>query len=366
MSAGKKRWLYFLVVVLFPVFFSLLFAEIYIRFFSPAGYITPSILQIRAQSFETVPVAFTREIFPQKVQTIPFDKDTLVSINSKGYRGPEFEIKKSSGTTRIIIYGGSVVFDGYHDWPHQVEKILRQRGFSHVEVINAGIGGHSALDAFGRFFAEGHLFDPDYVILYTGWNDLKLFTNKEPLLRQFAPQRRQDPLLYYQGALDQWLCEFSQLYVRLRYRYIRWKFRMGPEGAQPAGHSSQISENALRQYRLTLETFADMSRNSHAVFILMPEARLLGPANTAKEKRLINYDSQTLTPEALWPATQRLEEIMQDVTREKKSMLIDTSPVSGSLLYLRDNSHPTEAGSRKLAEITADALEPLLRQRLLR
>ncbi len=359
LSKRKKTCLFLGIAVILPIFLSFILAEFYIRFFSPAGYITPATLHSQSQSLETGPALFAKKIYPQKKQSVLW-KGSPVSINSMGYRGPEFTLKKPVGTTRIIIYGGSVVLDGLHDWPRQVENLLRLRGFPNVEVINAGVIAQSSFDCFGLFFAEGHLFDPDYVILYSGWNDLKFFANKAPLLRQYQPYQ-QDPLYHYQGRLDQWLCEFSQLYVRLRYRYILWRFRAGPEGAKPSSHSSKVSETALRQYRLTLETFIDMVKNAKAIPILMPEAHLLDAENTAEELSLINYDIQTLTPEALWPATQQLESIMRGVALEKKANFIDTSVLCGNRLYLMDNSHSTAEGSKKLAEITADTLESLLR-----
>ena len=362
-NTEKKRGLFFFLTIFLPVLFALLLAEIYIRFFSPVGFLTPATMRLQAKGLETVPALFSKNIFPQKTQSVHWDKDTVIPINSKGYRGAEFEIKKPAGMIRIIVYGGSVVLDGYHDWPHQVETLLKQRGFPNVEVINAGVVGHSAFDAFGRFFAEGHLFEPDYVILYSGWNDLKFFANAKPLLRQFKPEQRRDPLLHYHGWWDRRLCELSQLYVRLRYRYIAWKFHAGPEGAQPDKHSSEISATALRQYRLTLETFVDMARNAHAVPLLIPEARLLAPQNTENEREMINYASQTLTPEAIWPATVKMEEIIHTVAHEKSADVIDTASMDGNTLYLMDNSHLTTEGAQKLAEITADALEQLLRRR---
>jgi hypothetical protein len=125
-----------------------------------------------------------------------------------------------------MIYGGSSVFDhdnhGMRDWPHRVQKQLQDSGFPNVEVINAGIPGHSASDAVGRLFSEGHLFDPDYVLLYDQWNEIKDFRSNQSLLRlrvPYGPSNIESPLITYQNSLDRWLCEVSQLYVRLRERY---------------------------------------------------------------------------------------------------------------------------------------------------
>src|SRR3990172_3878315 len=103
-------------------------------------------------------------------------------INSKGYRGREFSIKKNKGTIRIIIYGGSSVFDIYEpegkDWPHRVEQMLKENDISNVEVINAGIPGFTTLDCVGRIFSDSWTLEPDYVVIYEAWNDICYFPNK--------------------------------------------------------------------------------------------------------------------------------------------------------------------------------------------
>jgi len=98
-------------------------------------------------------------------------------INEKGYRGHNFETKKPDGVIRIMVYGGSAAFDTMvsdgKDWPSQVEAKLRESGFPQVEVVNAGIMGHTSLESVARLFTEGFVFQPDYVVIYNGWNDIK-------------------------------------------------------------------------------------------------------------------------------------------------------------------------------------------------
>ena len=362
MPSFIKKIRFIFLCILAPLFSVLLGAEFCIRLFSSSGYITPKIL--RERSFQTVPAVFARSVLPEMAQTVRASSHTVANINARGYRGKNFAVPKPEGTLRILIYGGSSVFDIYasegNDWPHLVEKKLRSLGVSNAEIINAGILGHSSADAFGRFFAEGHLFDPDYVVMYAAWNDMKYFARNESLLRLFKPTQGH-PLYYYQGFLDQFLCEHSQLYVRLRYRYILSKNRMTLEGNSPGAHSSVISANALRQYRLTLETFVDMVRNAHAKPVLALEAHLLVPHNTTADYAAINFESQELTPQALLQATEMAESITRAVAKSKHAALIDASSMmSGKRDYFADHVHTSPAGSHKLAEIMADALYQII------
>jgi len=241
-------------------------AEITIRIASKSEYITPEI--VKSRSLQYSPALFARHVFPQKEVRAyaEWANSPELHINDMGYRGHSFSATKPDGVVRIIIYGGSAVFDPYApeggDWPHRVETILKQNGLPQVEVINAGIPGHASFDCLGRLFAEGHDFSPDYLVFSNAWNDIKTFRSGQPLLRQLRPyQDQEDPRLNYQGRMDRFLCEHSQLYVRLRSRYYNWRLRTNFEGSVPAGdYVSDYNQAALRQYRLNQQMFIDLAR----------------------------------------------------------------------------------------------------------
>ena len=168
----KKKLALALISTTISISVPVVLGEIYVRLFSPLGYVTPEIR--KDKSLQYVPSLFSRHVFAQRELIATGWTDVKWHINERGYRGHNFAVAKPKGTIRIIFYGGSAVFDPGSpegkDWPHRVEDILRQSGFPNVEVINAGIPGHASFDSFGRFFAEGHAFDPDYVVLYNAWN----------------------------------------------------------------------------------------------------------------------------------------------------------------------------------------------------
>ncbi len=359
-----RHRVYLSVFVLLPLGIAFLAAEIAVRLFSPEGFITPEILSRRQLQYASA--VFARTQLPLRAQNLSKDNRPLAYINSKGYRGEEFETQKPVGTTRILIYGGSSTYDIHarlgQDWPHLTEIELRNRGFSGIQVINAGIPGQASFDSFGRLFAEGHLLSPDYVLFYQGWNDIKMFDNSQPLIRKISPFREdKDPLYHYQNRWDRLLCEISQLYVRLRYRFILWRYNAGLEGVKPRGKASEISETAVEQFRLTLEAFVDFALSIHATPVLMLEARLIHRNNTTAEKAMIQYDYQPLTEEILLKASERVESVVRSIAKEKHAVLIDAStPMSGNKIYFQDHIHPNTEGSKKLAQITAEGLAKLL------
>jgi hypothetical protein len=365
LTAGKKA-LFAAIPLIAAIVVMLVGAEIYVRYKSPYGYITPEI--VRSMTPDYVPAVFARHVIQPAAKRVVVNGQELFRINSHGYRGEEFAIDKPAGVTRVMFYGGSSVFDaearGEDDWPHRVERLLHRDGLSNVEVINAGIPGFASSDAVGTFFAEGHRFAPDYVVLYDEWNDIKLLRSNNTLLRDFAREDvPADPRTTYQNALDRFLCNVSQLYVRLRDRYYTWKLRVGDEGMKPAGddYSGTISASALAQYKLNVETFVDIARNIGAEPVLMIEARLVARDNTPAEKARISYDYVLMTHEKLCDAFDAQDQIIRTVAREKGVRLIDpTREVTGRDELFANHIHLNAQGSARLAEVVAREFVPIL------
>lgn len=369
----RKKIFFTLALTLAGGALALCVAEIFVRYTSSSTPRTPEML--RNRTLEYAPSLFARHIFPRKeLHASNEDDNNFVAyyINEKGYRGRNFSVVKPSGTIRIIFYGGSATFDVNlpegQDWPHRVEAILRQSGYPQVEVINAGIPGHASWDSFGRLFSEGHLFKPDYVVSNNGWNDFRYFRTDEPLLRFFQPlsqsSRNTDPRLNYRNRLDRVLCEHSQLYLRLRSRYIDWRLGIGSLGAVAKGpRSSEISEAALRQYRLNQLMFVDMAREIGAVPILMTEARLTVPDNSqAEQSRIDPYlDYVKLNRDGLLRAYSGIEGTLREISVEKNVDLIDASTnLNGRDELFSDVVHLTAEGSKELARATAERLMQIL------
>jgi hypothetical protein len=268
-----------------------------------------------------------------------------------------------------MVYGGSHVFDpemgGDEDWPHRLGRLLGEApGWRNVEAINAGIPGHASFDSLGRLFAEGHAFEPDYVLLCGQWNDIKRFQEQDPLLRSLQPYRAtDDPLRTYQGGVDRWLCEWSQLYTKLRQRYYEGSLRIGSQGAAPPRAlrtGDAIRPEAVRQYRLAVETFVDLARNARAVPILVLEARLPGERSSADDRRRINYHYVGLTHEGLLEAFRITDEVLEDVARRKGVVLLRSArPISGQPENFVDEIHLSRAGSTRLAVALAEELAAL-------
>lgn len=356
----KKKFLFVSIIIFLAALIPILLVETYIRM--TKDYVTPEI--IRERSLQYSPALFARHVFPLKEQII---EERGWHINPKGYRGKDFTNKKSAGTKRIIVYGGSAVFDqnvvNKNDWPARIEQLLKENGLANVEVINAGIPGHASFDSFGRLFMEGHTFEPDFVILYNSWNDIKYFPEQRPLLRTYKPYYESKEFRStYQGFLDQAFCEVSQLYVRLRSRYYTRKFNLGSEGIiQGDEYSREIHDHGPTQFQLNIEMFTDLAHNIGATPILVTQARLVTHNNSEKEKSRIGYHFVRMKHEVLLEAFQRADDIILDVAKSKQVAVIDAAKqMSGKSEYFGDHVHLSDPGSRELAKIISEYLFPRL------
>lgn len=289
-------------------------------------------------------------------------------INDVGYRGPNFAPAKPERLTRIIIVGGSTVFDQYRkdegphrtgDWPHLVERLLRGRGFN-VEVINAGIPGHASFDALGRLYSQLWIYQPDYVLFYGAWNDIKYFrklTPETPLISLFEPLNESNPFIEYHGFWDRFFSN-SQLYVKIRNQYYGWKFGVGQEGEISEGkYEDTYRLDAVRQYRLDVELIVDLCKNIKAVPILLTEATLVSPNNAAEERKLISYQYQLLTHPALVRAFEETYEVVRSVAREKSVPMLDLAKqLNGKSELFTDHVHLSSKGSQEVANRVGEFL----------
>lgn len=97
--------------------------------------------------------------------------------NALGFRGEEISLVKPDGAYRIVAVGGSTTYsvdvDDYRDsYPHQLEDYLREQGFDHIEVINAGVGSYSSFQNFINIQFRVLPVQPDLIIVYQGYNDI--------------------------------------------------------------------------------------------------------------------------------------------------------------------------------------------------
>jgi lysophospholipase L1-like esterase len=293
-----------------------------------------------------------------------------IVVNERGLRGAPIAVPKPKGTIRVVVLGGSLVFDIHadegQDWPHLTGARLRERGHPEVEVINAGVPGHASADSLGRLTTQIWMLEPDYVLLVQGWNDLKLLGRLDPdhpLLDRVAPfDPRADPFQNDRGFLDRLLLH-SQVYSKLRTRYFLSRVQPGTEGVagearEGAGRDWTWGE---KQFRLDLVLLEEACRAIGARPVFVTEASLATADASEEARRRIQYDYVGFDHPTLVRAYTLFNDAVRAVARERGVPLLDLDrSLSGRLELFADHVHTTTAGSQAYAEETAGFLAPLL------
>lgn len=161
------------------IFIILLLSEILVRKFKPQITFTQA-LKYSPDCYDSDPdIPFTlAKGRTCNMININGEFRTTAGLNSLGYRGKEFAIRKPSDKKRILIIGDSMTFGwGIPDdqtYPFHLENILKTKGYSAVEVINGGYSGGLSPDSFYVYLKNRGLeLKPDIIMLgFFVWNDI--------------------------------------------------------------------------------------------------------------------------------------------------------------------------------------------------
>lgn len=306
------------------------------------------------------------------IQRSRSDSARVYAINDRGTRGRSFLIPKPREVCRVVVLGGSSAFDPYategRDWPHLLEDTLRAGGFPNAEVINAGVPGHASFDSLGRLYAQLWIWEPDYLVFYHGWNDIKYWGalgEGRPLIAQFAPlDENADPFQNYRNVFD-WLLANSQTYVKLRNAYFVWATSVGPEGRLPSGGlTASFGPAGPRQFRLINQLLVDAALNVGATPVLVTEASLVSANTSEPDRARIEYRYVGLTHDGLVRAYRVANDILRSVAIEKGAPFLDLArSLNGRSEWFADHVHTTETGSRVVAATVGEFLAERLRAR---
>ena len=103
--------------------------------------------------------------------------DVVISVNSKGLRGPDRDYAKPAGARRILILGDSFGEGYYVDEDKSARALLEARlnapgACARHEVINGSTAGYSTDQEYLFYEAEGHRYGAELVVVFLYYNDL--------------------------------------------------------------------------------------------------------------------------------------------------------------------------------------------------
>jgi lysophospholipase L1-like esterase len=126
--------------------------------------------------FEEDRARLLQRFFPSVPASLKDNPVWSVSLNSRGFRGPEFTKEKQPGVVRILCLGDSWTFGANVDdaaaWPRRLEaRLAEEYGPARFEVLNLGVMGYSSFQGLELLRRTGMELDPDLVLIGFGMND---------------------------------------------------------------------------------------------------------------------------------------------------------------------------------------------------
>jgi lysophospholipase L1-like esterase len=289
------------------------------------------------------------ELIPNYRALTPNGKREAIVINSLGYRGPEFEPDKPSGTTRILCLGDSCTFEGIPEnapYPRRLEVLLNETyPETRFEVINGAVEGYDSTKALERLKAALS-YHPDFVTIYIGWNDLY---NTDP--EQAASNQGSSiiaPLLRHSRFVSKVRGLF---FLKLR---PKWKTRE-PLKAELYKQFSPLRYEANLREMIALVR----SRNARPFLITLPS--LLSPhiSDAALERAQFPYHTNSVADMIV--LTERYNQSIRQVAAETETALIDLAAEFEKLpdkeKFFSDTIHMYNDAKPMVAIAIKDALQ---------
>jgi len=288
-------------------------------------------------------------------------------INSLGFRGKEFDLKKKEGQVRIVCLGGSETFGVFErkdrEWPSQLGARLRNQ-FPRVEVINASVAGLTLKRK--KAYVEKYVLPlkPDIMITTQGAllpitdsmrgvqsKRLGSKVKRKNFLREFAAENQF--LLKLGETIKKGLPEALSNYLRLwRLRSkIRKKERKHLANKQPM---DKLPENIILEFEEDLRSFIEYLKENHIAPILLTYPTLFTNMNKNSYGYLllsIRRLCVELSDDGIIDASEKLNDSIRRIAKKQNVALIDNDHLMPKTLeYFVDYSHYTDKGAECIAK----------------
>lgn len=291
------------------------------------------------------------------------------TINSLGFRGPEFEPVKRDGTFRVVCLGESSTF-GFHNgdaetYPYLLQKLFEQRHGAGVEVINAGFPYYNSGSILSLLQSEILSYDPDVLTIYSAYNDASWPLHVGSISR-----------------LASWFQEHSMLYLLMKQNLltdefvVKWNGRISRRLLRQNNHDAfraQLPQVAAR-YRRNIEAIiaAAGARGIPVVFIKQPmtsrftEVQNSEYSKTYEEeyrevKRRFEANADLSPVEFQLLSQHRVVEELEALSKERNVQLVDNAAlVDEDRRLMASYVHLTAQANERLAK----ALQPVIERYL--
>lgn len=274
-------------------------------------------------------------------------KEELLMINSKHFRGKEFDIQKRKGITRIIIMGDSVTFGiAPEDCPYaaQLQKLFDEKYPNRFEVINAGVEGYSSEHVLKRLKYDILQYKPDIITIYVGWNDLYSIDPLNPLnyRKMSGLANFLNNFYIYKGGR-----KFIFLVLKPKIEKFLPRDINSDDVETYQSFEPEIYKNNLREIIKTCQ-------DNNIKVILLNLASILSDEMSPEAIKKVHYPYFSSDIEKLKILQQNYNNVIKRISQEKNVSLVDINeainqmPDKENLFF--DTMHPYCSGNTVIAQ----------------
>ena len=277
-----------------------------------------------------------------------YQKEETLIINSKGFRGKEFNREKKADVIRIIAMGDSVTFGITPEtcpYSVQLQELFNQKYSNKVEVINAGVEGYSSEYVLKRLKYDILQYKPDIITVYVGWNDLYAVNPLSPLnYKKFSGLARFLNNFYLYKAFRRVI--FLSIKPKIEQKFMNNTYNQNIEDIY------QKFEPVI--YKGNLRKIIETARENQIKLVLINLASILSDKMAEGDIKKVHYPCFTSDIEKLKMLQDRYNKAIEDIVKEEQVTLIDLNKAinqisdKGRLFF--DTMHPYCAGQKIIAE----------------
>jgi lysophospholipase L1-like esterase len=338
--SARAKWTALTIVVLLSTLIALAAAEGFVRLRQWSKYGT-------AESYESI-YRLDEQIMLRVL--VPGARIGNITVNSLGFRGPEIMIPKPRGRIRLAFLGASTTFcaevsSDLAVWPNLVVDRLRTR-FPEVDFdyVNGAVPGYTVQSSRKNLQHRIGKLDPDVVVIYHATNDL----SQE--VRRLAEAQG---LSSAGNNRSSWLAQHLRLWelAEKNLRVIAAK-----RGAE-SDHGRVVLDKVRlgNEFRKDLGELVEMAGRENRRVAVATFSTRLRPEQSADEMKQAAVSALVYMPfmslDGLLFGYARYNEIIRDVTREQKAVLIEgENDIPGDAAHFVDSVHFNDAGSQMMAE----------------
>ena len=266
-----------------------------------------------------------------------------ILINKWGFRGPYVEKEKPEQIYRIVALGGSTTAGNYENegtYPRLLERMLNSQsdGTKYYQVLNFGVWGYNSCDLKTVYKREVLEFDPDMILIMSGWNDIGKQGQKG-----------------IQSIDDYCKSNYSALSNSSLYRLLEfWIKTPWQEKKMSYESSKNLGQNAIYYLQNMREIISDAKKRN--ILVGMVDLPSLYSTKVSNEilKKLPHFRNQTVDRmNDRLNSGMKMNQLIRQVASEfentfhvNHSMSFDTGLKAA---FFSDEIHPSWPGNRLLA-----------------